>query len=188
MKNTRSQNSRDEGLRKRLNEYEVTPPSYVWDNINDRLQESRPNKRNRFFYYLLPLAACIAAAVVYFAVIQPEGNSGILTNANEQVKTKSPDIKALESGKSIEVERNLALSKENTEDIAANNDDAYTKEMASPNSELGRGSVNVASIEMKKNEEVAQNIAGNSKGFINPNTSSLMILLMILLIRCLLFC
>uniref|UniRef100_UPI003BF843DD hypothetical protein n=1 Tax=Stenotrophomonas geniculata TaxID=86188 RepID=UPI003BF843DD len=48
----------DKMLRDKLDTHSVTPPSYIWDNVEENL----PQKRKRsgvFFFRLMPLAACL---------------------------------------------------------------------------------------------------------------------------------
>lgn len=69
------QERRDEALRKKLEGHELTPPSYLWEAIEEKLPEAKGRRPGALLYYVLPIAACIIAAIVLFTVTGTEGPS-----------------------------------------------------------------------------------------------------------------
>lgn len=62
---------KDEALRQKLAGHEVKPPSYLWDGIEEKLPQGKRG-RGALLYYVMPIAACIIAAIVFVSI--PKGN------------------------------------------------------------------------------------------------------------------
>ncbi|MGZ5242854.1 MAG: outer membrane beta-barrel protein [Bacteroidia bacterium] len=73
----------DKGLRDKLNAHSVTPPSYIWDNVEENLPQKR--KRRGFIFWLMPLAACIAGLAGLLYILLPENTSKLAQQKTEKI-------------------------------------------------------------------------------------------------------
>jgi hypothetical protein len=74
---------RDEALRRKLEGHELTPPSYLWDAIEEKLPENK-RRPGTLLYYVLPIAACLVAAVALFTIYSGDIN----ISKDEQIAQK----------------------------------------------------------------------------------------------------
>src|SRR5438105_2309964 len=66
---------KDAALHEKLAGHEVKPPSYLWDAVEEKLPQGKRG-RGTLLYYVMPLAACIIAAIVLMTISGGEGTAG----------------------------------------------------------------------------------------------------------------
>ncbi|MDQ3072404.1 MAG: hypothetical protein M3Q97_03950, partial [Bacteroidota bacterium] len=68
---SKSESPHDRQLREKLEAHEVTPPSALWENIEEKLP-SETRRRKLLWFILMPIAACLLGAFVTFAILTNE--------------------------------------------------------------------------------------------------------------------
>ncbi len=100
--------NRDKGMRDKLNAHSVTPPSYIWDNVEENLPQ-KP-KRRPFILWLMPLAACLAGLACLLYILWPENAS--VQNKNE-IFAEAPSMQKSEHARETNSKTEaLAVEKE----------------------------------------------------------------------------
>src|SRR5688572_25191724 len=78
----------DKGLRDKLNAHSVTPPSYIWDNVEENLPQK--GKRRRIIFWLMPLAACLfgLAGLLYMVIPKNASENFKITSVKHEKQTE----------------------------------------------------------------------------------------------------
>lgn len=83
----------DKGLRDKLNNHSVTPPSYIWDNVEENLPQK--DKRRPFIFWLMPLAACIAGLAGLLYILLPQNTSTVAVKQTENISNTEQTDKSV---------------------------------------------------------------------------------------------
>ncbi|RYD70637.1 MAG: hypothetical protein EOP53_25065, partial [Sphingobacteriales bacterium] len=103
----------DKTLRDKLNAHSVTPPSYIWDNVEENLPQER--KRRGIIFWLLPLAACLFGLAGALYMVLPKNASDKSKVAYKQIITDSFNAKSTTNNdrKSVKKDAKSAINSSN---------------------------------------------------------------------------
>lgn len=85
-KNDRTQNKIDQHFRERLRDFNATPPKFVWDNIEQQLENDKEKaKYDHWYYVILALLIPITIVNFFFSYSFDTISEEIFTNTNKRV-------------------------------------------------------------------------------------------------------